>query len=187
MAKKRIVILGGGFGGVYAARHLRKQADAGVEIELINETNYFVFQPLLPEVAGGIISAADAVAPLRVLLPGVQIRQAEIHSIDRTAHAFAEITVAAVPKLNRLERAGGRSRRHGRPAECAGFQSNVDFDGGIAAAIEYFAAMNIDDGGHGGAFSGIAKNRGGQEPPTRPAYTASRARSSTLLRAGGLP
>ncbi|MDQ2695549.1 MAG: FAD-dependent oxidoreductase [Pseudomonadota bacterium] len=89
VTKKRIVILGGGFGGVYAARQLRRQADPGVEIELINETNYFVFQPLLPEVAGGIIAAADAVTPLRVLLPGVKIRQADIHSVDfstRTVH-----------------------------------------------------------------------------------------------------
>lgn len=82
MVKTRIVILGGGFGGVFTAKHLLKQVPAGVEIELINNTNYFVFQPLLPEVAGGTIASSDAVTPLRMLLKGVRFRQAEIHSID---------------------------------------------------------------------------------------------------------
>lgn len=82
MSKTRIVILGGGFGGAFTAKYLRKQASAEVEIELINENNYFVFQPLLPEVAGGTITASDAITPLRMLLKGVKFRQAEIHSID---------------------------------------------------------------------------------------------------------
>lgn len=82
MAKTRIVILGGGFGGAFTAKHLLKSASPEVEIELINETNYFVFQPLLPEVAGGTITASDAVTPLRVLLKGIKFRKAEIHSID---------------------------------------------------------------------------------------------------------
>ena len=50
----RIVILGGGFGGVYTARHLEKsltRAEHGrVEITLVSKENYVVFQPLLPEV-----------------------------------------------------------------------------------------------------------------------------------------
>ncbi|MEH6518909.1 MAG: FAD-dependent oxidoreductase [Halioglobus sp.] len=78
----RIVILGGGFGGVYCARYLRRYAPHNVEIELINATNYFVFQPLLPEVASGIISAPDAVTSLRLLLPGVKVRMAEVRDID---------------------------------------------------------------------------------------------------------
>lgn len=45
------------------------------EIELINEVNYFVFQPLLPEVAAGSVSIRDAVAPLRRLLLGVRVRK----------------------------------------------------------------------------------------------------------------
>ncbi|MDT8429165.1 MAG: FAD-dependent oxidoreductase [Pseudomonadales bacterium] len=80
----RILILGGGFAGAFTARHLlpfrrRHQLD----IELINATNYFVFQPLLPEVASGTISAPDAVTPLRVMLPGVKVRMAEVKSVDR--------------------------------------------------------------------------------------------------------
>ena len=76
MALTRIVILGGGFGGMFAARELNKLLGKSVEIELINETNYFVFQPLLPEVAAGSITAMHAVTSLRQLLPGVRVRQA---------------------------------------------------------------------------------------------------------------
>lgn len=82
MSKTRIVILGGGFGGIFTAKFLRKYARDKVEIELINQTNYFVFQPLLPEVAGGAIAAVDAVAPLRLLLRGVKVRLATVRSID---------------------------------------------------------------------------------------------------------
>ena len=82
---RRIVIVGGGFGGAFAARYLRRYAPSGTEIELINSTNYFVFQPLLPEVASGNISAPDAVTPLRQLLPGVSVRMGTVTGIDRDA------------------------------------------------------------------------------------------------------
>ena len=78
----RILVLGGGFAGVHAARALRKRFGARAEIELVNAVNYFVFQPFLPEVAGGLINADDAVSPLRALLPGVKVRVAEVHDID---------------------------------------------------------------------------------------------------------
>lgn len=79
---QRILILGGGFGGMFAARELSRCLGKTAEIELINEVNFFTFQPLLPEVAAGSISVRDAVAPLRRLLPGVRVRQALIHDID---------------------------------------------------------------------------------------------------------
>ena len=51
--KQRIVILGGGFGGLYTARELEKRlgADAGAEITLVNRDNFFLFTPMLHEVA----------------------------------------------------------------------------------------------------------------------------------------
>lgn len=81
-AKTRIVVLGGGFAGMFAAKELQRRASHAAEIEIINEVNYFVFQPLLPEVAAGSISVRDAVSPLRRLLPGVRVRQAQIHDVD---------------------------------------------------------------------------------------------------------
>ena len=80
--KKRILILGGGFAGMFAARELQRRVGRTAKIELINEVNYFVFQPLLPEVAAGGISSRDAVTPLRRLLPGIRVRQAQIFAID---------------------------------------------------------------------------------------------------------
>lgn len=81
--KKKVIIIGGGFAGVYTARRLISKAKHKLDVELINTNNYFVFQPLLPEVASGTISAQDAVVPLRVLVKGVRIRQAEVVSVDK--------------------------------------------------------------------------------------------------------
>ena len=75
------MILGGGFSGFFTARHLKKLLKNKVSIELINRENYFVFQPLLPEVAGGSISAQNAVSPLRFLIRDIKIRKA-LNSCD---------------------------------------------------------------------------------------------------------
>jgi len=78
----RILILGGGFSGFYAARNIQKLMGRKSEIEIVSRDNYFVFQPLLPEIAGGAISAINAVSPLRFLTKGISMRKAEIDSID---------------------------------------------------------------------------------------------------------
>ena len=79
---RRVVIVGGGFGGVFTAKFLRRYAGRDTSIELLNGNNYFVFQPLLPEVASGTISAQDAVSPLRALLPQVTTRMAQVVGVD---------------------------------------------------------------------------------------------------------
>ena len=79
---QRILILGGGFAGLFAAREVKKRLGDNAEVELISEENYFVFQPLLPEVAAGSITAPHAVTPLRALLKGVFVRKARVHSVD---------------------------------------------------------------------------------------------------------
>lgn len=80
----RVVVLGGGFGGMYTARALRRALGRKAEIEIINAENYFVFQPLLPEVGAGSITPAHAVSPLRFILKGVAIRKAVVDSVDFT-------------------------------------------------------------------------------------------------------
>ena len=79
---QRILILGGGFAGLFAAREIKKRLGARADVELISAENYFVFQPLLPEVAAGSITAPHAVTPLRALLKGVFVRKARVHSVD---------------------------------------------------------------------------------------------------------
>jgi NADH dehydrogenase len=61
----RVVIIGGGFGGLYAAKGLGK---ADVEITLIDRRNFHLFQPLLYQVATGELSPADVAFPLRAIL-----------------------------------------------------------------------------------------------------------------------
>lgn len=61
----RVVILGGGFGGLYAAQRLRK---APVEVTLIDRRNFHTFQPLLYQVATGGLSPANIASPLRDVL-----------------------------------------------------------------------------------------------------------------------
>lgn len=67
---KRIVILGAGFGGVYTALHLLKRLKRQdqVEVLLINKTNYFLFSPLLHEVATGGLNRSNIVQPIREIL-----------------------------------------------------------------------------------------------------------------------
>ena len=79
---KKILILGGGFSGIYTAKNLQKENLKDFEIELISDNNYFIFQPLLPEVASGTIYSSDAVTPIRQMLKGIKYRNAEISNLD---------------------------------------------------------------------------------------------------------
>ena len=82
--RQRIVILGAGFGGVYTARHLEKLLGRSndFDIILVNKENYFVFQPMLPEVVSGHIGLLDTVSPLRRLLPRTDIHVREVERVD---------------------------------------------------------------------------------------------------------
>lgn len=80
--KPRIVIIGGGFGGLYCARGL---AGVEAEITLIDRRNHHLFQPLLYQVATAGLSPAQIAAPIRSVLghqKNLSIVMAEVHSID---------------------------------------------------------------------------------------------------------
>ena len=64
--KNRIVILGGGFGGVYAAMHLEKSLGraSAVEICLVSRDNFFLFTPMLHEIAASDLEITNIVNPL---------------------------------------------------------------------------------------------------------------------------
>src|SRR6202167_4065554 len=82
--RARVVVLGGGFGGVYTALHIERLAARGVpvEVSLVNRENYLVFQPMLAEVIAGDVGILDTVSPLRQLLPGTELFVREIEGVD---------------------------------------------------------------------------------------------------------
>jgi NADH dehydrogenase len=80
----RVVIIGGGFGGLFAARALKR---APVQVTLIDRRNFHLFQPLLYQVATGGLSAANIAAPLRVLLKrqkNAEVRLGDVVGFDVT-------------------------------------------------------------------------------------------------------
>src|SRR5713101_1404005 len=83
----RILILGGGFGGVYAALTLEKLLEreirrGEIELGLVSRENYMVFQPMLPEVISGSIGLLDTITPIRRLCPNTNLYTRTIESID---------------------------------------------------------------------------------------------------------
>ena len=80
----KVLILGGGFGGVYTAMALEKllKRDSSAEIGLVSKENYLVFQPMLPEVISGGIGILDVITPIRRLCPHTNLYTREIESID---------------------------------------------------------------------------------------------------------
>lgn len=83
MDKKRIIVIGGGFGGVKCAETLSRELGRNqVEVVLFDRQNHLVFSPLLAEVVGSSINPLDVVVPLRQMLPRVFCRTEEIHNID---------------------------------------------------------------------------------------------------------
>ncbi len=79
----RVVILGGGYGGVYTALKLQKAARRGqIHLSLISQENYFLAHPMLSEVVSGSIEPPHIVNPIRRMLPHVHFHQADIQAVE---------------------------------------------------------------------------------------------------------
>ncbi len=81
---KRLVILGGGFGGVYAALSLEKifRRDDNIEVVLLSNENFLLFTPMLPEVPSSSIEAKHIISPLRAFFRKVKFQNSEVRAID---------------------------------------------------------------------------------------------------------
>jgi NADH dehydrogenase len=80
--KPHVVIVGGGFGGLYAARNLARH---DVDITVIDKENYHLFQPLLYQIATAALSAGDIASPIRSILrkfKNVRVIMGEVTDID---------------------------------------------------------------------------------------------------------
>ncbi len=82
--KKQIVILGAGFAGIYSALSILKSCGESVEITIINRTNYFLFTPMLHEVATGGLGHHQVVESIREIIykTPIQFLEATVFSVD---------------------------------------------------------------------------------------------------------
>ncbi len=84
-AQPHVIIIGAGFGGLEAAKHL---ADKPVRVTVIDRTNYHLFQPLLYQVATAALSPADIAAPVRAILgrdQNIEVLLGDVRSVDVAA------------------------------------------------------------------------------------------------------
>ncbi|MGA8668875.1 MAG: NAD(P)/FAD-dependent oxidoreductase [Terracidiphilus sp.] len=96
MTAPRVIIVGGGFGGLYAAREL---SGAAVQVTLIDKRNYHLFRPMLYQVATGLLSPDEIATPLRCILGrqrNVDVLMEEVIGIDSTNH-LVRLKDRAVP------------------------------------------------------------------------------------------
>jgi NADH:ubiquinone reductase (H+-translocating) len=93
-ARHRVAIVGGGFGGLFAARALGRARD--VEVVLVDRTNHHLFQPLLYQVASGILSEGSVAPPLRDILRhqrNTEVVLGEVVGVDLDARRLAVATL----------------------------------------------------------------------------------------------
>ena len=113
----QVVIVGGGFGGTYTARYLMSAVRRGeIKVTLINRTNYFLFTPLLHEVATGGLSPTATAEPLREIFSGsgVTIRESEVSGVD-PARKVVSTDDGEVPHDYLVVSAGAETNFYGIP------------------------------------------------------------------------
>lgn len=87
MTGKRVLVIGAGFAGLYAAMGLRSLARAGHRVTVVNPENFMQYQPFLPEVASGTIDPRAVVVPLRPVLRHCEVVVGEVERVDHAARA----------------------------------------------------------------------------------------------------
>lgn len=84
-AQYDVVIVGGGFGGAFAARELERRLRRDARVLLVAPDNFLLFSPLLPEAASGTIEPRHSVIPLREFLRHTELVPGKIDALDLTA------------------------------------------------------------------------------------------------------
>jgi NADH dehydrogenase len=93
-----VLVLGGGFAGTWCVRRLRRVLPRAAATRLISAENYFVYQPLLPDVVGASLEPRHAIHSLRYLCPAADIVRAQVRAID----VHARVVTANVPGTERV-------------------------------------------------------------------------------------
>ncbi|MET9666564.1 NAD(P)/FAD-dependent oxidoreductase [Streptomyces sp. NPDC006475] len=110
MNRSRVVVVGAGFAGFQAARSLSRTLRGEAEIVLLNPTDYFLYLPLLPQVAAGILEPRRVTVSLPDTLPGVRLVLGEADRVDlegRTVHYTDPEDVRGELRYDRLVLAVG--------------------------------------------------------------------------------
>ena len=110
----RVIIIGGGFGGLHAAKKLKR---APVRVTLLDRRNFHLFQPLLYQVATGALSPANIAAPLRAVLKNqknAQVLLAEVRDID-VANRIVVLADGSASYDTLIVAAGARHHYFGHP------------------------------------------------------------------------
>ena len=101
MEKTRVIIVGGGFGGLTLAGYLNRRVARDVEVVVISSENHMVFTPMLAEVAGRSLSGFDVVTPGRQIAPRATWLTASVTSADlkknEVEYSRPDGTIAALP------------------------------------------------------------------------------------------
>ena len=159
----RVVIVGGGFGGLEAAKKLACQ---NLRLTVIDRTNYHLFQPLLYQVATAALSPADIAAPVRAILhkcKNVEVVLAEVQSVDVNT---------------RVVHAGGAPRRaSGRPARA--LARGGAGEPALLATLAVYASLATGTGPGTVTGSGVAL--GGASPRVLLIRSASTAAASRKM------
>lgn len=90
---RHVVLVGGGYAGLTAARRLRRRLPGDVRLTVVNPHPYMTYQPLLPETAGGTVAPHHVVVPLRSALAGADLLVASLTGLD-TERRVATATTA---------------------------------------------------------------------------------------------
>jgi NADH dehydrogenase len=85
VTRPQVVVVGGGFAGFFALRHLQRHlAPDQADLVLVNPTDYLLYSPLLPEVATGVVEARHIAVSLRRALPRVRLVLGRVSDVDLT-------------------------------------------------------------------------------------------------------
>jgi NADH dehydrogenase len=103
--RQRVLILGGGFGGMYTARRLERRLPADeAEIYLVNPENFMLYTPLLPEAAAGTIEPRHVVVPLRQALRRTRVRVGSVTGVGLDRRTCTYVTAGGAERTLHWDR-----------------------------------------------------------------------------------
>jgi NADH dehydrogenase len=115
MKRPRVLIIGAGFGGLYAAREFR---DTNTDVTVVDRSNHHIFQPLLYQVATASLAPSDITAPIRWLLrkqKNTEVLMAEVEKVDAQRRVAVLASGTVLPYDYLIIAAGARHSYFGHP------------------------------------------------------------------------